>query len=221
MKVYSNFWNPESLKHFESKYSNLPITFFMDNFPQTPNQLRENSTNILYIHEPNFISITESTPSGNATYKLHDYAIRNSNHFDLIITCHEKILNNCSNAIRFSHNSIISLKNIDLVEEFANKEKKFEISFLSGVKDISEGHSLRQQIWKQQDRVKSPRLFYYTLPDFDETKGVDLDIQNIQKIYLIYQRVKHLNYGEKEYVLSLCFILLLRMLKKKIGILKK
>ena len=121
MKVYSNFWNPESLKHFESKYSNLPITFFMDNFPQTPNQLRENSTNILYIHEPNFLSITEVTPSGTSTYKLHDYAIRNRNHFNLIITCHEKILNNCSNAVRFSHNSIISLKNIDLIEEFANK----------------------------------------------------------------------------------------------------
>ncbi len=172
MKIYSNFWNPESLKHFESKYSNLPITFFMDNFPRTPNQLRENSTNILYIHEPNFLSIAETTPSGTSTYLLHDYAIRNRNHFNLIITCHEKILNNCSNAIRFSHNSIISLKNIDLVEEFADKEKKFEISFLSGVKDISEGHSLRQQIWKQQDRIKSPRLFYYTLPDFDETKGV-------------------------------------------------
>jgi len=172
MKIYSNFWNTESLSTIESKYSNLPITFFMDAFPQNLELLQENPVNILYIHEPDFINIMETIDGISHNYTLHDYAIKCCKYFNLIITWSEKILNNCSNAIRFSHNSIISTKNLSLIEELANKEKKFEVSFLSGVKKISQGHQFRQQVWSEQQRIKIPRLFYYTLPDFDEEKGV-------------------------------------------------
>lgn len=173
MKVYSNYWNPESLKAIESKYSNLPITLFMDFFPSKSQQLQENPINILYIHEPpDFIGVVEENNGVATNYNIHEYAIKVHKLFHLIITWGEDILKNCPNAVRFSHNSIISTKNIKLIEEFASKEKKFEISFLSGVKAISEGHLLRQEIWKRKDEIISPKLFYYTLPDFDETIGV-------------------------------------------------
>lgn len=169
MKIHSNFWNPESLKPFESKYSNLPITFFMDAFPKNTFELNENPVNILYIHEPNeLISINEK----GTNIGLHEYAIKYHNYFDVILAWGENILNNCPNAVKFSHNSIISIKNLNLIEEFANQEKKFEVSFLSGVKKISQGHQFRQQVWGEQDKIKIPRLFYYTLPDFDEEIGV-------------------------------------------------
>jgi hypothetical protein len=159
MKIYSNFWNKKTLVSFEEKYSNLPITLFMDFIPDHT-QLRENPINILYIHEP------------NEFFGLHNYAIQNSSNFSAILTWSEDILSKCDNGVKFFHNSIISNKNIKLIEEFANKDKKFEISFLSGVKNLSEGHKLRQQIFKEQNKITTPKSFYYTLDDFDLDKQV-------------------------------------------------
>lgn len=84
--------------------------------------------------------------------------IKNQHLFDLILTYDEEILNSCKNSKLFAlgttwiHPSFY--KNIDI------NKKKFEVSFLCGAKNVTEGHKLRQKLWYRQKEIKIPKTFW-------------------------------------------------------------
>lgn len=80
--------------------------------------------------------------------------------YDYILTWNEDIINSIPNARRMIY--------IDpwITKEFVDKEKKFKISFLSGVKDQTVGHRLRLNIYSLFDRVNMPHDFYRSM-DFN------------------------------------------------------
>jgi hypothetical protein len=81
-------------------------------------------------------------------------AISNSHLFDAILTYDDEILSKCSN----SH---IMLFGTSWVHDYKlTNEKEFKISHLTGHKNWVEGHSLRHEIYKNQDNIKTPKDFY-------------------------------------------------------------
>ena len=49
---------------------------------------------------------------------------------------------------------------------------KFEVSFLSGIKTLSEGHKLRQEVYKVGDQINIPKKWFHILEDFDKENNV-------------------------------------------------
>lgn len=46
------------------------------------------------------------------------------------------------------------------IKDYNFKEKKFEVSALTGGKKIAPGHILRQKLWFKEDRIKIPKKFF-------------------------------------------------------------
>ena len=93
--------------------------------------------------------------------------IKNSNKFDLILTSHQEVLDNCSNSILFPFGtSWVS-------DDFLKKETNFEISFLCGNKKFMEGHMLRHSIFNNLKNIKNlpVKSFYSGL----QTKDIVFD----------------------------------------------
>jgi len=137
-------------KTFEDKLqhlSHLDFSLFIETFPQTQDEL--SSINIISFQEP------------NEYFGLHDWVIKNKNLFDLILTWDDKVINNCSNAIKmpFGHTWFHP--------EQYNKthQKKFQTSHLAGKLLKTYGHSLRHELLDRQDEIKSPLKFYKTYGD--------------------------------------------------------
>ena len=76
------------------------------------------------------------------------------------------LLEECDNAVLFHYNSNNLSK--DYIESFENKQKQFEVSFLSGAKKLVEGHKLRQEIYEIGDQINIPKKWFYVLDDFDQ-----------------------------------------------------
>ena len=58
-----------------------------------------------------------------------------------------------------------------------DREKRFEVSFLCGGKEKIEGHHLRHRLHKRENEINIPKLWYYTLPDYDYNEGHHTIIQ--------------------------------------------
>ena len=155
-KLHSNF---DPIFHFlKDKYQDKSFTVWHETFPNSINQLRENPYNFLIILEP------------NEFFGLHNVAISNHNLFTAILTWSDLILKNCPNGIKFTFNGRI----LDYVflKSIESKSKQFEVSFLSGDKNIVEGHYLRQKIYSLENQVLIPKKWFYTLEDYDNKNKV-------------------------------------------------
>lgn len=164
MKIYSNF-RPEDSPMYDGIKEickDKPITFFYDYVPQKGENL-ENPYNFIMLHEP------------NEFFGMHNWVLNNHSLFTGILTWDQEILDKCSNAVHF-HSSTegmageVSDKFLDKFNK-DNSNKNFEVSFLCGIKDLVEGHKLRQNIFKIENSLKIPKKWFYVLDDFDKEKN--------------------------------------------------
>jgi hypothetical protein len=153
MIVFHNFFNLKYYNYFLEKYKDLPVTLFMDQIPNLE-QLKLNPYNIMLLHEPNQL------------FGIHDWVYNNSKLFDGILTYNHQLIENLPNAIYF-HFGLIHIADEEYYSSFKTKEKQFEVSFLSGVKDLIEGHKLRQRVYKLENQIAIPKKWYNVLEDYD------------------------------------------------------
>jgi hypothetical protein len=153
MIVFHNFFNLKYYNYFLEKYKDLPITIFMDQIP-TVEQLKLNPYNIMLIHEPNEL------------FGIHNWVYSNSKLFDCVLTYNPQLIKNLPNTIYF-HFGLINTLDKEYYNSFETKEKQFEVSFLSGTKDLIEGHKLRQKVYKLENQVNIPKKWFYVLEDYD------------------------------------------------------
>jgi len=155
MKIFCNFKPVEFFDFFVEKYKQYPITIYWD-YPVSEKDIDKTQINIFITHEPNEL------------FQLHTWVTYNQSLFDYILSWNKDLIPLTDNLIEFPCSW---RPNNSPVYEFLGK-KKFEISFLCGVKDITEGHKLRHKIYKIEDKIKIPKKWYYVLKDFDHKKGV-------------------------------------------------
>lgn len=161
LKILANFINENYFNFLYEKFEDKPITIFMDRFPQNINELNINPYNILVINEPGELF--------NINYL--DY-IDQINNFSVVLTWNEEILKACPNSILFNANTMPDFVDKEYIKSFETKSKSFDVSFLCGVKNISQGHKLRQEIFKLENQINIPKKWFKVLDDFDQEKGV-------------------------------------------------
>jgi hypothetical protein len=158
MKIIHSFFNPIHYTYFLDKYEDLPITLFMDKMPEE-GELELNPYNIMLLHEP------------NSLFNIHDTVYQNSELFDIILTSNPMLLDILSNSILFTF-GLVHTNDKDYYNSFNNKEKQFEISYVSGTKSITEGHKLRQSVFKLENDIIIPKNWNYVLDDYDHVNKV-------------------------------------------------
>lgn len=187
MEIFSGFRNIDTddfLGFLKNKYEKYPFTLWDDTFPQDTSQLNINPYNFLFLHEPNEL------------FGFHTAALQNHHLFTGIITWSDLILSNCSNGIKYVMNG----RTLDykFIDEVNSKEKKFEVSFLCGTKDLVEGHKLRHKIFKFEDQIKIPKKWFYVLEDFDHSTQTRPGYSEYSKdLTHIPQGVDLIGYGKR------------------------
>ena len=166
MKVYSSFLPIERYEYHilnKEKYKNIPITIWNDKFPTNVRQLSENPINILILNEPNEL------------FGHHDASLIWKDRFQLILTWGDKVLKKLENAVLFIHGETnLDKEYIQLFgdkNEHSNYDRTFEVTFLSGVLEMIEGHKLRQRILAKDKEVNIPHKFWKILDDFNHETG--------------------------------------------------
>lgn len=168
MVIKSNFIVPHLyFKEVEEKFWDLPISIFMDYKPEDE-ELEISPINFMILHEP------------NEFFGIHDFAYDNFEKFNGILTYNKTLLEVIPNAIPFSW-GLIQSQDKKYYNSFKNKEKKFEVSFLSGIKIISNGHQLRQLVYGLKDQITIPTKWYKVLEDFDHKQNVRPGYTNYSK----------------------------------------
>mgnify|MGYP003650117123 FL=1 len=162
MKVYSNYLPIERYEQFilsKKKYKNIPITIFNDYFTKDNwKELSDNPINIIILNEPNQL------------FGHHSQIQQYYNNYNLILTWGQDVVDNCSNARLFIHGETNLDKNY--INSFnSNPKRKFEVTFLSGVLKLIEGHKLRHKILDIESKVKIPNKFWKVLDDFNHETG--------------------------------------------------
>lgn len=146
MKIYANFI-PQLLENNLNKdefLKNKPITLFYDHLVTDLKQLEENKYNILFIQEPNQL------------FGFHDWTINNYHLFDAIFTWSESILNIVDNAVFFPFGPGDFEK--DWTQYY---DKKFEVSFMCGPKNLISGHHLRHKIFNSKNNITIPTKYIF------------------------------------------------------------
>jgi len=117
-----------------------PIELFIDSLKNLDKN--KDSYKVLYVQDVNAIN------------KFTQKAIDNKDCFDLILTYDEEILEKCDNArlMLFGTAWVHDYK-------FVN-DKKFQISHLTGHKEITAGHMLRKKIHYKQNKINNDIDFY-------------------------------------------------------------
>ena len=159
MKIFANFRDPIKdpfLSLIKNKYGDKPITFWYDKLPESPNDFNLNPYNFLFLHEP------------NEFFGMHSYVLKYKEAFDVILTWNDLLLNNCKNAVNFTYNG----QTLD--RDYLNipKDKKFNVSFLCGNKNLVEGHKLRHEVYSLNEKINIPKKWYYVLDDYDKENNV-------------------------------------------------
>lgn len=167
MVILHNFFNPSHFEYFLDKYKELPITLFMDYKPNLK-ELSLNPIKIYLIHEPNEL------------FGVHDFVAYNHHAFNLILTYNKLLLNKLPNTIEFSF-GLPNTEDKEYYDKFLNPQKEFKVSFLCGIKTESEGHQMRQNVYKLKDLIKTPNNWEYTLDDFDQENQVRPGYSNYSK----------------------------------------
>jgi hypothetical protein len=150
MTIKSNFIPLELYNKFiGDNFKNKPISIFNDYTP-TIEELNINPYNILILNEPNEL------------FKLHDWAIQHQSYFSCILTWGKDVLNQCEHSLLFPFGTTF-MHGKDKYKELAVLDKKLEISFICGNKQIIEGHHLRHKIYNNQKHIENiPLKWYYT-----------------------------------------------------------
>jgi hypothetical protein len=159
-KLFVNYLDPLKFQYLIDKYNDKPITLFIDKPPSSHEELRINTINILVLNEP------------NEFFGLHTWAKTNHYLFDIILTWNQELLESLPNAVRFCGNSMPDFKDLKYINSFKEKNKNFESTFLCGTKLISQGHKLRNDVFKIKDNITTPKKWFYVLDDFDKDKNV-------------------------------------------------
>lgn len=120
--------------------SKKPVRLFVDTVEGIYSSV--NNINILWVKEVEEISRFKQTALNHATL------------FDAIITYDEEILQKCSNAW-FMAFGTAWVWDYDLATQ-----KKFQVSHLTGYKEITYGHRLRKELYLRQSEIKIPLDFY-------------------------------------------------------------
>ncbi len=119
---------------------NKPIELFVDNFNGYNKD--KDTFKILWVKESEEIS----------KFKVH--AIQNHKNFDAVITYDEEILNQCDNSYFMEFGTA-------WVHDYDNTSpKKFQISHLTGFKEMTNGHMMRKKIHYKQGKISAPKDFY-------------------------------------------------------------
>lgn len=126
-----------------SNYSNLDFSLFSDYVPKIGDH---SSMNILHLLEP------------SEYFGLHEWAIKNQDQFQLILTWDDKVLNNCPQAMYVPFGSTW----LQPDQYTKPRTKKLELAHLAGKLQMSYGHSLRHEILARQDEIKINKRFFHT-----------------------------------------------------------
>jgi len=146
-------------QEIEKDFLDLKVSLFMDHIP-TQDELKINPYNFLLLHEP------------NEFFGFHKFAVDYHSYFSGILTYNQYLIDTLPNAIKF-HFGLIQSQDTEYYKSFETKSKIFEVSFLCGVKDLVEGHKLRQSVYPLHSQINNiPIKWYYTLPDFDSSTKV-------------------------------------------------
>jgi hypothetical protein len=113
--------------------TNKPCQLYVDTFPSSPKQCLR----VLWSVEPNEIA------------GLRDIVINRHKEFDLILTWHKEVLDNCSNARLFPH-GMSWILDFDLT-----KEKEYCITSIVGGKTITQYQIMRQGLPKINEMVST------------------------------------------------------------------
>ena len=162
MKVYSSFLPIERYEQFilsKEKYKDTPITIFNDYFTKNNwKELKENPINIIILNEPNQL------------FGHHTQIQKFPQNYDLILTWGQDVIDNCPNARLFIHGETnLDKSYINLFK--INPNRKFEVTFLSGVLKLIEGHKLRQKILHIEEELNISSKFWRVLDDFNHKTG--------------------------------------------------
>jgi len=117
-----------------------PVRLFVDTVENI--EVCTDTFNILWVKEVEEISRFKQT------------AINYANLFDAIITYDEEVLQKCPNA-RFMAFGTAWVWDYDLTTQ-----KQFQVSHLTGFKEITYGHRLRKELHFRQPEIKIPTDFY-------------------------------------------------------------
>ena len=151
MIIKINFIDVNIYKHHLESNTDLkdkPISIFNDYIPTTE-ELNINPYNFLIINEPNEL------------FGLHDWAIYNSKSFSGILTWSEKILTQCENSILMPFGMSFLHEN-NRYEVLSQLPKQFEISYICGAKQSTQGHILRHKIFNLKNQINIPSKWFYT-----------------------------------------------------------
>lgn len=117
-----------------------PVDLFVDSVLGF--DANRDSIKILYIKEAEAIN------------KMADFAVRHRDRFDFILTYHDEVLKECSNAVFMPFGTT-------WVHDYQwPQEKEFAVSHLTGHKSITDGHRMRQKVHYRQDKITVPRAFF-------------------------------------------------------------
>ena len=182
--IKSSWWEEEDINSrdfYIQKYKNKLIDVHVDRLPDS-SVLNMNKYNFLLLHEP------------NEFFGWHSRSLSHKEQFTAILTWNDLVLNNCSNAIKFTYNGV-TLDN-DFVDSL--KEKQFNISFLCGTKDLVEGHKLRHKVYELESQITIPKKWYYVLEDYDHKNNVRPGYGNYEKdLSHIPEGVDIIGYGRR------------------------
>ena len=147
MKIFSKFYPSKTFEDKSSHIKDIDFSLFVDDIPQKQEDL--SSINILALAEP------------NEYFGLHDWAIKNQNMFNVILTQSDKILNTCDNVLYQPFGGTWFKP-----DQYNKKHtKEFKIAYLRGNLLKSYGHSMRHEILDREDEFKIPTKFYKTIGD--------------------------------------------------------
>ena len=155
MEIFSNFKLDGYFNFFHKKYKEYPITLYFDYLVDNT-QINFDRVNLFLTHEPNEL------------FGIHNWVYQNHYLFDAVISWNEKLVSSIPNGVEFH----CSWRTNSSPEWEWLGDKQFEVSFLSGVKDLTEGHKLRHKIYNIGNQVTIPKKWYKVLDDFDHENGV-------------------------------------------------
>lgn len=138
---------------------------------QTPTSKTDASTNIEFSSMDQYkVFVCSNEPSTSRNREHNRAIIMNAYQYDMILTTEDEVIEACDNAYFFPYGGTWLNKkkdrHPDSLGEFDEsildevKDKQFNISFLTTSHLGKAGYNLRQQIWKNRDKIKVPTLFY-------------------------------------------------------------
>jgi len=85
-------------------------------------------------------------------FKKH--VIENKEVFDAIITYDQEVLDNCDNSY------FLAFGTAWVFDYDLTKDKTYQVSNITGHKEVTEGHRLRKKVHYKQNKIKIPKDFY-------------------------------------------------------------